>query len=214
MKTQVQLMNATTPLRQLLNRSLWRHGFLLVPLVFAVACPALAPCARATCQQGCDTTLNNTFLGNDALNANTIGTFNTAAGGYALAANTTGSDNTASGFNALISNTIRDNNTAQGSATLVRNTTGYSNTAGGYQALADNTTGYNNIGLGAGAGGNLTMGSNNIDIGNAGVAAESNIIRIGTSGTQTATFIAGIRGVGVAGGQPVGVNASGQLGVR
>src|SRR5262249_6387427 len=56
--------------------------------------------------------------------------------------------------------------------------------------------------------------SNNIDIGNGGVAAESNVIRIGTSGTQTATFIAGIRGVVVAGGQPVGVSASGQLGVR
>jgi len=46
------------------------------------------------------------------------------------------------------------------------------------------------------------------------VAGESNTIRIGTSGTQTATFIAGIRGVAVAGGQPVAVNASGQLGIR
>ena len=53
-----------------------------------------------------------------------------------------------------------------------------------------------------------------IDIGNAGVAAESNTIRVGTSGTETATFIAGIRGVGVAGGQPVAVNANGQLGIR
>src|SRR5882724_4642738 len=40
------------------------------------------------------------------------------------------------------------------------------------------------------------------------------IIRIGTTGTQTATFIAGIRGVPISGGTEVGVNASGQLGVR
>src|SRR5256885_15682283 len=39
-------------------------------------------------------------------------------------------------------------------------------------------------------------------------------MRIGTGGPQTATFIAGIRGVAIAGAQPVGVNTSGQLGVR
>jgi hypothetical protein len=38
-------------------------------------------------------------------------------------------------------------------------------------------------------------------------------MRIGTQGTQTATFIAGIRGTPVVGGIPVGVNSSGQLGV-
>ena len=37
-------------------------------------------------------------------------------------------------------------------------------------------------------------GSNNIDIGNVGVAGESSTIRIGTAGTQTATYIAGMRG--------------------
>jgi hypothetical protein len=68
--------------------------------------------------------------------------------------------------------------------------------------------------LGYNAGANLTAGNNNIDIGNGGVAAEANTIRIGTSGTQTATFIAGIRGVAIAGAQPVGVNANGQLGIR
>ena len=53
------------------------------------------------------------------------------------------------------------------------------------------TTGSNNIGIGHDAGYNLTSGSNDIDIGNEGVAAESGIIRIGTAGTQTATYIAG-----------------------
>jgi hypothetical protein len=66
--------------------------------------------------------------------------------------------------------------------------------------------------LGAGAGQNLTTGSSNIDIGNQGVAGESNKIRIGTVGTQQATFIAGIRGATVAGGVGVIVGANGQLG--
>ena len=74
------------------------------------------------------------------------------------------------------------------------------NTANGHGALSSNTTGSNNIALGIGAGDDLTTGSNNIDIGNAGVAAESNTIRIGTPGTQTATFIAGISGTPVGGG--------------
>src|SRR5437868_10102513 len=105
MKNRIQLITAITHVTQSVNRLLRRHGFLLVALVFAVACSALAPCARATCEQGCDTTNNNTFLGNDALQANTIGTFNTATGGYALAANTAGNSDTASGFDALFSNT-------------------------------------------------------------------------------------------------------------
>jgi len=36
-------------------------------------------------------------------------------------------------------------------------------------------------------------GDSNIDIGNTGVADESDTIRIGSEGTQTRTFIAGIR---------------------
>ena len=66
--------------------------------------------------------------------------------------------------------------------------------------------------MGATAGQNLTTGSDNIDIGNAGVAGESNTIRIGTAGTQTATFIAGISGDTVAGGVGVIIDTSGQLG--
>jgi len=66
--------------------------------------------------------------------------------------------------------------------------------------------------LGFFAGGNLTSGSNNIDIGNQGVAGESGQIRIGTAGTQTATFIAGIRGAAVEGALPVVVGSTGRLG--
>src|SRR5256714_5995078 len=60
--------------------------------------------------------------------------------------------------------------------------------------------------------GSLTTGNNNIDIGNVGVAGESKTIRIGKSGTQTRTFIAGISGVTVAGGVGVIVGTNGQLG--
>jgi hypothetical protein len=68
--------------------------------------------------------------------------------------------------------------------------------------------------VGANAGINLSTGNNNIDIGNQGVGGESNTIRIGTSETQTATFVAGIRGVPITGGTAIGVNAGGQLGVK
>src|SRR5438093_181725 len=102
-------------------------------------------------------------------------------------------------------------NTAEGDGALSSVTTGFSNTANGFSALFFNTTGSSNIALGVSAGQNLTTGNNNIDIGNPGVAAEANTIRIGTVGTQTKTFIAGISGAGVT-GVAVKVNAAGQLG--
>jgi hypothetical protein len=86
------------------------------------------------------------------------------------------------------------------------------NTANGGYALQNNTTGSSNIAVGFNAGVNLTTGSNNIDIGNVGVAGESKHIRIGTSGRQTKTFIAGISGATVPGGVGVIVGTNGQLG--
>src|SRR5262249_46987759 len=67
--------------------------------------------------------------------------------------------------------------------------------------------------LGTNAGINLTTGNNNVDIANDGKAGESKVIRIGTTGNQTRTWIAGISGRTVNGtGTPVVVNAQGQLG--
>src|SRR5438477_5379858 len=142
---------------------------------------------------------NNTAVGYGALSENATGTNNTAIGLYALGgtAGSSGSNNTASGLEALTANTTGAFNTANGVVALYTNTSGNSNTAVGHAALSSNTT-----------------GGSNIDIGHVGVAGESGNIRIGTSGTQTATFIAGIRGVAIAGAQPVGVNAHGQLGIR
>jgi len=110
----------------------------------------------------------------------------------------TGSSNVASGFDALYSNTAGNSNTASGVGALRSNTTGSDNIAEGYQA------GYY-----------LTTGGSNIDIGNAGMAADNGIIRIGTSrpkALQTATYIAGIYNVPLSGNAVV-VTPSGQLGV-
>jgi hypothetical protein len=95
---------------------------------------------------------------------------------------------------------------------LYGNKTGNYNTASGTDALFSNTTGSSNIAEGYKAGYNLTTGSNNIDIGNQGVAAETATIRIGTTSTQTATYIAGIYGTSVTGSAVV-VSSTGQLGV-
>jgi hypothetical protein len=171
---------------------------------------------------------HNTATGGAALLLNTDGEGNTATGRAAMGNGTTGNNNTATGWQALFNNTADRNtatgafalysnttgfgNAANGNVALLSNTTGEFNTANGIEALVSNTTGGSNIALGAFAGGDLTTGDFNIDIGNVGVAAEANTIRIGTSGDQTRTFIAGISGTAVA-GAAVKVNANGQLGV-
>src|SRR6267378_978707 len=158
--------------------------------------------------------IDNTATGDSALLNNTTGSYNTANGFDALFNNTNGTANTAIGSFALVDNQSGNNNTAGGDGALFNNTTGGNNTASGVDALLSNTTGTNNIGFGFLAGSNLTTGSNNIDIGAnvPGVAGEANTIRIGKSGIQKKTFIAGIRGVTVASGVGVIVSSSGQLG--
>jgi len=154
----------------------------------------------------------NSAIGDVALYRNTTGYGNAASGANALQENTIGSNNTANGAFALFNNTTSSDNTANGFQALFSNTTGRNNTANGYNALYNNTTGGSNITLGFQAGLNLTTGNSNIDIGNVGVAGESKRIRIGTAGTQTKTFIAGISGATVAGGVGVIVGSNGQLG--
>ena len=174
------------------------------------------------------TNSRNTASGSFALFSNK-GSNNTATGYRALQSNSSGHGNTATGSSALISNTVGDANTAVGDGALYSTMSGTYNVGCGLAALQDNTTGdYNtgcgafaldssvdgsgNIALGFHAGGNLVSGSDNIDIGNTGVAGDSGKIRIGTKGTHTGTFIAGISGAAVTGMQVV-VNSSGKLGV-
>lgn len=115
------------------------------------------------------------------------------------------------GVDAGNSTTTGGNDSAFGYAALSSNTTGSENTACGQEALASNSTGSGNIGLGFNAGSYLT-GDNNIDIGNLGAADETGVIRIGTQGTQTATFLAGITGVTLTNPMAVTIDSNGQLG--
>jgi hypothetical protein len=144
--------------------------------------------------------------------ANTSGSFNVANGANALFANSTGHNNVANGFQTLYSNTTGFANTADGVNALYSNTTGSGNTANGVNALYNNATGISNIALGVSAGFNLTTGNNNIDIGHFGVAGEASTIRIGTTGTHTNAYIAGIYQTTVAKGVGVIVDSNGHLG--
>jgi uncharacterized coiled-coil protein SlyX len=155
---------------------------------------------------------NNTGLGWEALKDNTVGYRNTATGCDSLTNNRTGFNNAGHGSGALRLNTSGRNNTSNGADALDSNTTGNNNTASGQNALSLNTTGSGNIALGISAGANLTTGDNNIEIGNPGIAGEANTIRLGSVGTQTATFVAGISGTTVAGGVGVIIDNNGKLG--
>ncbi len=173
----------------------------------------------------------NVGVGENALSSNTTGGGNTATGTGALESNTTGSDNTAFGLSALANNSTGTSNTAIGRLALVGNTTGSSNTAVGEGALSAvsgtisrnntavganallNNAGELNIGLGLNAGHLATTGDDNIFIANNGMAADDKVIKIGTQGTQTSTFIAGISGATPGGaGVAVLIDGSGQLG--
>jgi hypothetical protein len=155
---------------------------------------------------------SNTASGYQALYGNTTGSANTSSGLQAMFSNTTGYNNTASGYQALYSNTTATNNTAYGLSALYSNTTGSYNAALGEYALGANTTGERNTALGVFAGYSITTGNYNVDIANNGTSSDSGIIRIGTAGSQTSTYIAGITGVTVSGAAVI-VNSNGQLGV-
>ncbi len=171
----------------------------------------------------------NTASGVSALYLNTTGDFNVANGAFALWFNLTGSDNTANGFQALgygyygnyntasgayaLNSASGSGNTAVGYGVLEANSAGEYNTALGYFAGA-NSKGSNNTAVGNLAGFNLFTGSNDIDIGNEGLGDDNGVIRIGTAGTQTSAFIAGVYGAhgGVDTPVPVVIDSSGKLG--
>jgi hypothetical protein len=172
---------------------------------------------------------DNTAVGADALQQDTAGTDNVAVGLISMMGNTTGSYNTVIGdgamsgsntadynvgvgFAVLVDNTSGGYNTALGARSLATNASGADNVAVGDLALESNTTGSSNIAVGSSAGSNIATGSNNIDIGNTAPADESGVIRLGTNGTQTSTYIAGIAGTTAASGSAVYVDSNGRLG--
>ena len=158
---------------------------------------------------------DNTAHGFEPLYYNTTGSYNSVFGEGSGSHNTTGSYNTAVGYWALYQNQAGVENTAIGYEALNSNRAGF-NTAVGFQSLYENHTGKYNIALGWNAGRYVVLGSNNIEIGNEGntSGADSDTIRIGTQGTQTATYIAGIvNGTSVSGPYVVIDTTTGQLGV-
>jgi hypothetical protein len=167
---------------------------------------------------GNTTGTDNTAIGDNALNGNSVGSFNTGTGASAINNNTSGSYNTANGGLALSNNSTGSYNTAVGyealSSYVGSPITGSNNTATGTQALQNNTSGSGNIAVGYQAAYNVSSGnSNNIHIGSLGQSADDGVIRVGTLGTQTSFYAAGIYGVssGSSSAIPVLVDSSGQL---
>jgi hypothetical protein len=146
---------------------------------------------------------NNVGIGRLALTALTTGSNNLIMGVLAGIALTTGSTNCAFGYESLAALTVGSSNTAIGAFALENLGTSPANT--------------NNTAIGASAGQNLTSGSSNIYIGTgAGSANESNTIRIGTGGTQSANFQAGVNAALVANPtqtSAVSIDSAGQLNV-
>src|SRR5437764_4900575 len=131
------------------DRSLLRHAYLLLSLIFGFAWLALAPAARGVSPPPDGGYPNfTTAEGANALFSLTTGSANTAVGFFSLFSNSTGNFNTAVGAGALDLNTA-DDNTATGTAALLLNTTGTDNTATGVDALAFNDTGFENTANGA-----------------------------------------------------------------
>lgn len=90
------------------------------------------------------TGIENTGIGNSALNQNQTGSGNIAIGKATLFLNSTGSSNTAVGDQAMVNNTTGSSNSAFGYQALYSNTAGINNNAFGYKSL------YNNLGVGFG----------------------------------------------------------------
>jgi Chaperone of endosialidase len=135
---------------KIMPRSLFRRGFLLIPVL--LVCFALSPGAQAVVPPpdggypG-----SNTAEGTQALQSLTTGVWNTALGFQTLFSDTTGSSNTATGVRALFSNVNGVNNTATGVYSLRFNTSGFNNTAIGWSALTTNSTGAHNTAVGVNA---------------------------------------------------------------
>lgn len=137
---------------------------------------------------------NNTFMGNESGGSNQNGNGNSFFGASTGIATSGGSRNSLFGANAGFQ------------------FIGSDNAYFGFNAGQSLVSGSSNIAIGASAGNAHSSGDNNIDIGNTGVNGNSGTIRVGTNGTHTTTFIAGIRGATVAGGVTVMADANGQLG--
>jgi hypothetical protein len=144
----------------------------------------------------------------------TTGNADVFMGSYAGSATTTGNGDVFLGYLSGENTTTGAYNTFVGGETGLANGVGNNNAFLGFRAGVNLKSGTSNTFLGAGAGGINTAGDNNIYINYPGAASESGTIRIGSYGTQSAAYIAGIYGVTSASGVPVYINSNGQLGTQ
>src|ERR1044072_8510311 len=90
-RTSIQSTNRTHPGGSMLSSSRSRHAVrLLLVAGFSLIAIAVSSTGWADCQEGCDLTDDNTFLGDATLINNTTGQNNKAIGSEALYSNTTG----------------------------------------------------------------------------------------------------------------------------
>lgn len=162
--------------------------------------------------------VGNTWLGDLAgSDVVTSGSNNTGIGKSAAQSITSGIGNVAVGRISLNAATSGNESTALGSQSLENLTTGSHNVACGWQAL-QNSNGSYNAAFGYQAGLNLTStDSNNVYLQNTGTLGDSNIMRLGQTGSGNGqvnkTFVAAIAGVTVSSAAAVQINTStGQLG--
>lgn len=159
-----------------------------------------------------DFSLTNLILGNNGSTI-TIGTANDGFGLGVLQNITSGTSNSAFGNASLQNITIGSQNSAYGASSGTALNTGGNNTLVGFQSGLLLQSGNSSVALGYQSGSAWGAAvSNNIAIGSIGAVADSARIRIGTNGTHTSAFFAGIDGVNVGSVAKVVTMASDQLG--
>jgi hypothetical protein len=159
---------------------------------------------------------SNTAVGSLALVNLASGSSNTAVGYSSMLNNAGGVSNVAVGRSSLqgAASSGGDWNVALGSDTMLANANGSNNVAVGGVSLASNVNGARNVAVGYRSGVFPSASSDSIFIGNEGISNDTTTIKIGTQGTQTSAFIAGIRGATAAPNDaiPVLISSNGQLG--
>lgn len=158
----------------------------------------------------------DTAVGFEAMHSATTAGNNTAVGYDTLYEATTAASNTAVGLFAMFGAKTGSLNTAVGEEALLSSESGTQNTAVGGEALFLSPSGSGNIGIGYQAG-SVPNGqlNNSIFIGNVGKQSDTDgIVRIGTIGSQTSFYVAGVRGVTTENNDAVAVmvDSNGQLG--
>ena len=133
---------------------------------------------------------DNAAFGRRSLYSLVDGDGNLSIGAAAMDKAVDASSNTAIGKEALRDNVSGEGNVAIGAQALQFNQ-GDRNMAIGRQALYGSRTGSDNIALGYDAGTRNSSGSNNVYIGNPGANGEEGVIRIGTEGVHTTTYLTG-----------------------